>query len=117
VKLGVPHSMLNVAVAEVGLQGAGVMALVRQGITAGVPKHVRVCLEDQFGLPARPFDPPAKTMPIPAAPNKTAKPVQTPAADAVAGIPRGRISNSRLHLEREIARDNTPAGNIPCFNR
>ena len=48
--------MLNVAVAEVGLQGAGVVALVGQGITASVPKHVRMRLEAQFGLPARPFD-------------------------------------------------------------
>ena len=48
--------MLNVAVAEVGLQGAGVVPLVGQGITAGVPKHVRVRLEGQLGLPARPFD-------------------------------------------------------------
>src|ERR1019366_10156234 len=48
--------MLNVSVAEVGLQGAGVVALVGQGITAGVSKHVWVRLEGQFGLPARPFD-------------------------------------------------------------
>jgi len=49
--------MLNVAVAEVGLQGAGIVALVGQGIAAGVPKHVRVRLEGQIGLPASPFDP------------------------------------------------------------
>ena len=48
--------MLNVAVAEVSLQGAGVVALVGQGITASVPKHVRVRFETQLGLPARPFD-------------------------------------------------------------
>ena len=48
--------MLNVAVAEVGLQGAGVVALIGQGITTSVPKHVRVRLEGQLGLPARPFD-------------------------------------------------------------
>jgi hypothetical protein len=39
--------MLNVAVAEVGLQSAGVVALVGQGITASVPKHVRVRFETQ----------------------------------------------------------------------
>ena len=55
-QLRVPDGMLNVAVAEVGLQGAGVVALVGQGITAGVSKHVWVRLEGQFGLPARPFD-------------------------------------------------------------
>jgi hypothetical protein len=48
--------MLNVAVAEIGLQGASVVALVGQGITASVPKHMRVRLEFQLGLPARPFD-------------------------------------------------------------
>ncbi len=48
--------MLDVAVAEVGLQGAGIVALVGQGITTSVPQHVRVRLEGQLGLPARPFD-------------------------------------------------------------
>jgi hypothetical protein len=48
--------MLNGAVAKVGLQGAGVVALVGQGITASVPKHVWVRLEGQLGLPAHPFD-------------------------------------------------------------
>ena len=48
--------MLNVAVAEVGLQGASVVSLVGQGITASVSKHVRVRLEGQIGLPGRPFD-------------------------------------------------------------
>ena len=42
--------------AEIGLQGAGVVALVGQGITASVSKHVRVRLEGQLGLPAHPFD-------------------------------------------------------------
>ena len=48
--------MLNVAVAEVGLQGASVVALVSQGKTAGVPQHMRMRFEAQLGLPARPFD-------------------------------------------------------------
>ena len=48
--------MPNVAVAEVGLQGACVVALVGQGITTSVSKHVGVRLEGQFGLPARPLD-------------------------------------------------------------
>ena len=55
-QLRVPNGMLNVAMAEVGLQGAGVVALVGQGITASVPKHVRMRLEGQLGLPTRPFD-------------------------------------------------------------
>jgi len=48
--------MLNVAVTEVGLQGAGVVALVGQRVATGVSQHVRVRLERQLGLPARPFD-------------------------------------------------------------
>jgi len=37
--------MLNVAVTEVGMQGAGGVTFVGQGITAGVPKHVMARLE------------------------------------------------------------------------
>jgi hypothetical protein len=48
--------MLNIAVAEVGLQGTGVVALVGQGVAAGVAEHVGMRLEGQLGLPARPFD-------------------------------------------------------------
>ena len=48
--------MLNVAVAEVGLQGTGIMSLVGQGVAAGVAEHVGMRLEGQLGLPARPFD-------------------------------------------------------------
>src|SRR5271169_4231194 len=44
-QLRVPDRMLDIAMAQVGLQGAGIMALVGQRETAGVPKHVRVCLE------------------------------------------------------------------------
>ena len=52
--------MLNVAVTEVGLQGASVVALVGQGITAGVTEHVGVRLEGQLGLPARALDHPSE---------------------------------------------------------
>jgi hypothetical protein len=55
-QLGVAHCVLNIPVAEVSLQGAGVVALVSQGKTAGVPQHMRMGLEGQLGLPARPFD-------------------------------------------------------------
>src|SRR5664279_6582303 len=48
--------MLNVAVAEVSLQGPRIMPHVRQSVAAGVAEHVRVRLEGQLGLPARPFD-------------------------------------------------------------
>src|SRR5664279_6369105 len=48
--------MLNVAVAEVSLQGPRIMPHVRQSVAAGVAEHVRVRLEGQLGLPARAFD-------------------------------------------------------------
>ena len=35
--------------AEVGLQGAGIVALVGQGEATGVPQHVRVDLEAELG--------------------------------------------------------------------
>ena len=55
-QFSVAHRVLNVAVAEISLQCTGVVALVGQRIPASVPKHVRVRLEGQLGLPARPFD-------------------------------------------------------------
>ena len=42
--------------AEVSLQGARVVSLACQRITAGVPKHVRVRLETKFSLDTRPLD-------------------------------------------------------------
>ena len=48
--------MLDVAVAEVSLQGARVVSLVCQRITTGVPKHVRVRLETKLSLDTRPLD-------------------------------------------------------------
>jgi hypothetical protein len=41
-QLGVPQRMLNVFVTQVGLQRPSVVPPVRQCVTAGVPKHVRV---------------------------------------------------------------------------
>ena len=55
-QLSVAHGVLDVAVAKIGLQGAGVVALVGQCVTTGVSEHVRVRLEAQLGLLARPFD-------------------------------------------------------------
>jgi CheY-like chemotaxis protein len=37
---GIPHRVLNIFVAQVGLQRAGVVASVRERITAGVAKRV-----------------------------------------------------------------------------
>ena len=46
--------MLDVLVAEVALQGAGVMPLVGKRVPAGVRQHVLVRIEAQLGLlPAR----------------------------------------------------------------
>jgi hypothetical protein len=38
--------VLNVPVAEIGLQGARIVALVSQRVAAGVPQHMRVRLEN-----------------------------------------------------------------------
>ena len=44
-ELGIAHRVLNVFMAEVGLKGAGVVALGRQRKPAGMPEHVRMRLE------------------------------------------------------------------------
>jgi hypothetical protein len=44
-QFSVPNSMLDIAVPQVGLQGARVVPLVGKGVAAGVPEHVRVSLE------------------------------------------------------------------------
>jgi hypothetical protein len=49
-QFGVPHSVLDVVVAEIGLQGAGVVALA-----AGMAQHVQVELERHSGFDAGPF--------------------------------------------------------------
>jgi hypothetical protein len=41
--------VLDVLVPEIGLQGSGIVALVRQGEAAGMPEHVGVRLEAQLG--------------------------------------------------------------------
>ena len=42
--------------AEIGLQRSGIVPLVGQRVAAGVAEHVRVCLEAELGLAARPLD-------------------------------------------------------------
>src|SRR5262245_63225012 len=54
-QLGVAHGALNVAVAEVSLQRPRVVAFVGQRVAAGMPQHVRVRLECEFGLDRCPF--------------------------------------------------------------
>ena len=46
-QLGAAHGVLDIAVAQVGLQGARVVPLIGERITAGVPQHVRMRLEAQ----------------------------------------------------------------------
>jgi hypothetical protein len=52
-QLGISHGVLNVLVAEVGLKRPRVVALRRQGKTAGVPQHVRMHFESEVSLRAR----------------------------------------------------------------
>ena len=47
--------MLDVAMAEIGLQRAGIVSLIRQCIAAGVPEHVRVGLEASLASAACAF--------------------------------------------------------------
>jgi hypothetical protein len=49
-QFGIANRVLDVLVPEVGLQGAGVVAFVRQGKAAGMPEHVRMSLEAQLKL-------------------------------------------------------------------
>ena len=54
--------MLDVLVPEIGLQRSGVMAVIGELITAGMPQHVRMRLKGELGLdplsfPKIPSDP------------------------------------------------------------
>ena len=53
-QLGVAHGVLDVAMAEIRLQGADVGALVGKLKAAGVSEHVRVRLEAELGRNAQP---------------------------------------------------------------
>ena len=46
---GVPHRVLDVLVSQIRLQSPRIVPFVRQREAAGVPEHVRVSLEAQFG--------------------------------------------------------------------
>jgi hypothetical protein len=70
--------MLNVAVPKVRLQCPRVVPLVRQGITASVPNHVRVRLEAQLGLPARALDHAGETSGAERCPTFRGEPARTP---------------------------------------
>jgi len=51
-QLGVAHGVLDVLVAEVGLQRPGVVPCIGQGEAAGMSQHVREALEGHAGVPA-----------------------------------------------------------------
>jgi hypothetical protein len=53
---GVPNRVLIVAMSEVRLQGAGVVAGIGEGEAAGMTQHVRLRLEIESGFHARPLD-------------------------------------------------------------
>src|SRR5262245_44870581 len=55
-QLSVANGMLDILVTQVGLQGARIMAFVGEGEAAGVPQHVRVCLEAEPGFHAGALD-------------------------------------------------------------
>lgn len=48
-QFGIPNGVMNILVAEIGLQGAGVGAVISELEAAGVPKHMRVYQELEFG--------------------------------------------------------------------
>jgi hypothetical protein len=54
-KFSVAHRVLNVAMAEVSLQRSCVVPFVGQRVATGMPEHVRMGLEAQLGLRARPL--------------------------------------------------------------
>ena len=51
----IADGMLDILVAEVGLQGASVMPLVGRRVAGGVPKHVRAGLEPKLRYSACPL--------------------------------------------------------------
>jgi len=59
-QLSVPHRVLDVSVAKVGLQGARVVPLVDEGEATGVPQHVRMSFEGEPSLDTRTLDHPRK---------------------------------------------------------
>src|SRR6516162_5882786 len=59
-QLSVADRVLDVLVAQIGLKGAGIVALVGQGESAGVAQHVRMGREVEAGRCAGAFDKPGK---------------------------------------------------------
>ena len=59
-QLGISNRMLDILVPEVGLQSPRIVALVGQREPAGMPQHVGVNLDAEFGLHASTLDKPGK---------------------------------------------------------
>src|SRR5271170_3908742 len=59
--LGVAHRVLDIPVAQVGLERPRVVPLVGKRVTAGVPEHMRMSLERQLGDLSRSLDHASKT--------------------------------------------------------
>ena len=55
-QLGVAHRVLDVAVPQIGLQRAGIDAVIGELEAAGVAQHVRVHWETEIGRNAKPRD-------------------------------------------------------------
>ena len=55
-QFGVAHRMPDVLVAEIGLDGPGVGAIVGKLVPTGMPQHVRMDLEAELCLVAQPLD-------------------------------------------------------------
>src|SRR5262249_60757675 len=57
-QLGVAHGVLDIFVAEIVLQGSGIVPIVGELISAGVPKHVRMDWEWHLGSLTQALDKP-----------------------------------------------------------
>jgi hypothetical protein len=55
-QLGVSDSVLDIPMAEIGLQGASIMTVVRELVPTCVTQHVWVDLEPELRLRARSLD-------------------------------------------------------------
>jgi len=60
-QFGISNCVLDVLVAQVRLQGAGVVSSVGQRVPASMPQHVRVYFERELGLDPSTFDHPRET--------------------------------------------------------
>ena len=55
-QFGVPDRVLDIAMTEISLQSSRIMAGIGQGEAAGMPEHMRMCLEIEAGSIASALD-------------------------------------------------------------